>query len=141
LYLWGALSEERTGVSLRSVLWYQRRFGEMAEPTACETRWTKILAPFEKQRDVIIANHPDTVEEIGLVHAALITMVQLVRTSSSVNGNSTIWKRLADRAEAEKRVLCKHYKGKSLYAGLLHLYGGIYREMNETLIPEEAKPN
>jgi hypothetical protein len=43
---------------------------------------------------------------------------------------------LADMAEAEK-----HYKRKSLYPVLLHLYTGIHREINETLIWEEAKPN
>jgi hypothetical protein len=80
----------------------------MAVPTACETRWTNILASFERHCDAIIAGHPDAKEEIGLVHTALITIVQLVRTSPSVNGNSVVWMKLEDKAEAEKRVLCKH---------------------------------
>jgi hypothetical protein len=70
--------------------------------TACETRWTKILVAIERHCGVIIANHLDTEEAVGLVHTALITIVQLVRTSPSVNGNCAVWKRLADRAEAEK---------------------------------------
>jgi hypothetical protein len=34
----------------------------MAAPRACETRWTNILASFERHRDVIIAGHPDAKE-------------------------------------------------------------------------------
>jgi hypothetical protein len=49
--------------------------------------------------------------------------------------------KLVDKAEAEKGVLCKHYKGKALYAGLQHLYAEIHREMNETLLWEHAKSN
>jgi hypothetical protein len=45
-----------------------------------------------------------------------------------------VWEQLADRAEAEKAVLCEHYKGKALYAGLQHFYAEIHREMNETLL-------
>jgi hypothetical protein len=116
-------------------------FGEMMVPTACETRWTKIPASFERHHDAIIAGHPDAKEETGLVHTALITIVQLVHTSPSINGNSVVWKKLADKAEVKKRVLCKHYKGKALYAGLHHLYAEIHREMNETLLTEQAKSN
>jgi hypothetical protein len=112
----------------------------MAVPTACETRWTKILASFERHRNAIIAGHPDAKEETGLVHTALITTVQLVRTSPSVNGNGVVWMKLVDKAEAEKAVLCKHYEGKALYAGLKHLYAQIHREMNETLLRKHAKP-
>jgi hypothetical protein len=62
----------------------------MVEPAACETRWTKILASFEKHHDVKIANHPDTKEETVLVYSALITIVQPVRTSLSANGNGAV---------------------------------------------------
>jgi hypothetical protein len=116
------------------------RFGKMAGPTACETRWTKILGSFKRHRGAIIAKHPDTKEEIGLVHTALITIVHLVRASPSVNGNGAMWKRLAGRAEAEMGVLCKRYEDDALHTGLLHLYAGIHREMNETLLREETKP-
>jgi hypothetical protein len=90
----------------------------MAVPITCETCWTKILASFERHHDAIIAGHPDAKEEKGLVHTALITLVQLIRTLPFVNGNSVVWMKLADEAEAEKGVLCKHYEGKALYAGL-----------------------
>jgi hypothetical protein len=49
--------------------------------------------------------------------------------------------KLADKTEAEKRVLCKHYEGKALYAGLQHLYAEVHREINETLLPEHGKSN
>jgi hypothetical protein len=52
-----------------------------------------------------------------------------------------VWKQLADRAEAEKAVLCEHYEGKALYTVSLHLLVGIPREINETLLREEAKSN
>jgi hypothetical protein len=52
-----------------------------------------------------------------------------------------VWKQLADRAEAEKGALYKHYEGKALYTGLLHLYAEIHQETNETLLWEEAKSN
>jgi hypothetical protein len=54
----------------------------MVGPIACGTRWTKFLASFERHHDAIIAGHPHAEEEIGLVHTALIEIVQLVRTSS-----------------------------------------------------------
>jgi hypothetical protein len=73
----------------------------MAVPTACETRWTNILASLERHRDAIIARHTDGKEETGLVHTALI-IVELVRTSPSVNGNGAVWMKLADKAEAEE---------------------------------------
>jgi hypothetical protein len=78
------------------------------------TCWTKILASFKRHRDTIIAGHPDAKEGTGLVHTALITTVQLVRTSPSVNGNGVVWMKLADKAEAEKGVMCEHYEGKDL---------------------------
>jgi hypothetical protein len=113
----------------------------MAVPTAGETRWTNILASFERHRDAIIAGHPDVNEEIRLVHTALITRVQLARTSPTVNGNGVVWMKLADKAEAEKKVLCKHSESKALYASLHHLYAEVHRQMNETLLLEHANSN
>jgi hypothetical protein len=46
------------------------------------------------------------------------------------NEKSTALKQLADRAEAERRVLCKCYEIKVLLTGMLHLYAEIHREMN-----------
>jgi hypothetical protein len=53
----------------------------------------------ERRRDAIIAGQPDANEEIGLVHTALATIVKLVHTSPSINGNSVVWMKLADKAE------------------------------------------
>jgi hypothetical protein len=80
-------------VDLRDIRDYQTtsnnsRSGRMAGPTACETRWTKTLVLYEIHRDVVIAGHPDAGEEKGLVHTALTTIVQLVRTSPSVKGTA-----------------------------------------------------
>jgi hypothetical protein len=71
----------------------------MAVPTACETRRTYIPASLERRRDVRIAGHPDANEEIGLVHTVLATIVKLVHTSPSINGNGVVWMKLADKAE------------------------------------------
>jgi hypothetical protein len=86
---------------------------EMLGQIACETRWTKILASFERHHDTLITAHTDPNEEIGSVHTAL------VRTSPRVQ--------LADRSEVEKAVLCKHYEGNALFTGILHLYTDIHR--------------
>jgi hypothetical protein len=102
----------------------------MAVPTACETGWMYILASFERHFDAIIAGHPDATEEIGLVHSDLITIIQLARTLPYINGNGVVWMKLADKAEAEKKVLCKNSEGKALYAGLHHLYAEVHQEMN-----------
>jgi hypothetical protein len=87
----------------------------MAVPTAYETRWMNILPPFERHRDAIIAGHPDANEETGLVYTALKTILELARTAPSVNGNGVVWIKLADKAEAEKRVLCKHLHMNSIF--------------------------
>jgi hypothetical protein len=108
----------------------------MAVPTACETRWTNILSSFERHCDAIIAGHPDAKQEIELVYTAIIAIVQLIRTSPSVNGNGIVWMKLVD-----KEVLCKNYEGKALYACLQHLYAEVHREMNETLLLEHGKSN
>jgi hypothetical protein len=41
---------------------------------------------------------------------------------------------LADRAEAERRVLCKHLEGKALFTGMLRLYALTHREMRDFLL-------
>jgi hypothetical protein len=74
----------------------------MAVPAACETRWTKILASFERHHDAIISGHPNAKEETEIVYTALITIVQLVRTSPSINGHGVVWMKMANKAEAEK---------------------------------------
>jgi hypothetical protein len=74
-----------------------------------------------------------------MIHAALITIGHLVHASPSINGNSTVWKDLIIKAEAERAVLCKHLSGKALFTGMLHMYAATHNEMNKTLQPEVAE--
>jgi hypothetical protein len=85
--------------------------------SVCEKRWAEILASFERQHDDLLASHPDCKEELGLIHAALITIRQLVHASPCNNGNSAVWKDLVIKAEAERAVLCKRLSGKALFTG------------------------
>jgi hypothetical protein len=88
---------------------------------------------------VVLASHPDCKEELGMIHAALITIRRLVHTSPSINGNGTVWKDLVIKAEAERSVLCKHLSGKALFTGMLHMYAATHNEMNKSLQPEAAE--
>jgi hypothetical protein len=54
-------------------------------------------------------------------------------------GNGVTWKRLVDKAENEKNVLCKHLDGKALFTGMMRLYAAIHRELEDSLLPECAK--
>jgi hypothetical protein len=102
----------------------------MAGPTACEARWKEVLTSFNSQADELLAAHPDAREEIELVHTALVT----IGAAPRVNGNSVVWMQLAERAEAERRVLCKHLEGKALFTGMLRLYALMHREMRDSLL-------
>jgi hypothetical protein len=82
-----------------------------------ETRWEVVLALFDEQYEVIMADHADTRKEIGLVRAAVVQMGQLVQKSPKMNGNGAKWKELADRAETERNALCKYMGGQVLFAG------------------------
>jgi hypothetical protein len=94
----------------------------MARPTACEVRRKEVLASFASQEEELRTEHSDAKEEICLVHSALVAIGQLVRASPRVNGNGVAWKKLADKAEAEKTLLCKHMDGKELFTAILRLY-------------------
>jgi hypothetical protein len=83
----------------------------MARPITCDKRWIKILQSFERHLNVLVAAKSDTKEAIGLVHTALIKILQL-HTSPLANGKRTSWKQLAERAEAENRVLGNYYESK-----------------------------
>jgi hypothetical protein len=113
----------------------------------CETRWRAVLASFDKQHEILIAYNPDTMEEINLIQTGLIKIGQLIQTSPQQNGNGAMWKRLVDKAENEKSVLCKHLDGKALFTGMLRLYAAIHREMEDSLLSkcaqgkEEAVPH
>jgi hypothetical protein len=106
----------------------------MKGPTACETRWKEVLASFASQEEELLAAHPDAKEEIELVHTALVPIGQLVQASPRVNGNGVVWKQLADRAEAERGVLCRHLDGKALFTAILRLYALTHREMEDSLL-------
>jgi hypothetical protein len=64
---------------------------------------------------------PDAVQEIEIICTALIKIRQLVQASPQINGNGSAWRHLADRAEADRSVLCKLLDGKALFTGLMHL--------------------
>jgi hypothetical protein len=86
-------------------------------PTQCETRWRAVLASFDKQYETLIAKNPDATKKINLIRTGLIKIRQLIQTSPHQNGNGATWKRLVDKAENEKSVLCKHLDGKALFTG------------------------
>jgi hypothetical protein len=113
----------------------------MAGPTACEKRWSEVLASFQRNLDTLTGQHPECIEDIKLIHAGLITVGQLIHASPRVNGNGAAWKEIVTRAEAERAVLCKHLEGKALFTGLLRLYAITHREMRDSLQPEpEEEP-
>jgi hypothetical protein len=89
----------------------------------------------------ITKNHPDSLEEIKLIQAGLITIGQLINKSPRNNGNGTTWKEITARAEAERTVLCKHLEGKALYSTLLRLYATTHKELRESLQPEREEPS
>jgi hypothetical protein len=57
----------------------------MVEPTACEKRWARILASFQRNLDDLAEKHPESIEEITTLHAGLITIGQLIHSSPRVN--------------------------------------------------------
>jgi hypothetical protein len=108
-------------------------------PTQCETRWRAVLASFDKRYEALIANNPDATKEIKLILTGLIKIGQLIQTSPQQNGNGATWKRLNDKAESEKSVLCKHLDGKALFTGMLRLYTATHRVMEDSLLQECAQ--
>jgi hypothetical protein len=112
----------------------------MAVPTACESRWDDIRASFERHRDELAKNYPEAVDEIGLIHTALIMFGQLIRASAPFIGNGAAWQRLTAQAESERAVLCKHMDGKSMLTAMRRLYSATFREMTENAAVEPAQP-
>jgi hypothetical protein len=108
-------------------------------PTQCETRWRAVLASFDKQYETLIPNNPDATKEINLIRTGLKVKGQLIQTSLQQNGNGATWKRLVEKAENEKSVLCKHLDEKALFTGMLLLYTATHREMEDSLLPECAQ--
>jgi hypothetical protein len=95
-----------------------------------------VLASFDKQHETLIANNPNATEEISFVQTELVKIGQLIQTSPPQNGNSVTWKRLVDKAENEKNVLCKHLDGEALFTGMMRLYTAIHRELEDSLLQE-----
>jgi hypothetical protein len=52
-----------------------------------------------------------------------------------------MWKQLSTKAEAERNVLCKDLKGKTLFTAILCLYAATHREMTKSMLQEVAKSN
>jgi hypothetical protein len=109
----------------------------MAEPTACEKRRAETLASFQRNLDDLNGKHPESSEDIKLLHAGLLTIGQFIKTSPRVNGNGAVWKGILTRAEAENAVLCKHYEGKALFTGLIHLYAAALSELKSSMKKED----
>jgi hypothetical protein len=59
-------------------------------------------------------------QEINFVRAELVKIGQLIQASPPQNGNGVTLKRLVDKAENEKNVLCKHLDGKALFTEMMH---------------------
>jgi hypothetical protein len=88
-----------------------------------------VLASFDKQYETLIDKMSDATKEINLIRTGFIKIGQLIQTSPQQNGNGATWKRLIDKAESEKSVLCKHFIEKVLFTGMLRLYEATHREM------------
>jgi hypothetical protein len=99
-----------------------------------------VLTSFANQEGELLAAHPDAKEEISHIHTALVTIGRLIRTSPRVNGNGAVWKELAEKAEVERPVLCKHLDGKALYTAILRLSALTNREMRESWQDSEEEP-
>jgi hypothetical protein len=109
----------------------------MAGP-ACETRWSEILASFQRNVHKLTEEQPECIEDIRLIHSGLITIGKLIHISPLVNGNGAEWKPIITRAEAERAVLCKHLEGQALFIGMLRMYAAIHRDKRDSLKGEEG---
>jgi hypothetical protein len=104
-------------------------------------RWAEIMALFQRNLDNLIEKHPDSIEDIRLLHADLITIGQLIHSSPHVNGNGVEWKSIITTTEEERAVLCKHLEGKALFSGMLRLYAATHRDLPNSLKQEEEEPS
>jgi hypothetical protein len=104
-------------------------------PTQCETRWRAVLSFFDKQHETLIAINSEATEEINIIGTGLIKIGQRIQNSPQQNGN----KRLADKTENEKKVLCKNLDGKALFTRMLLLYATAHRGLEDSLLPECAQ--
>jgi hypothetical protein len=103
------------------------------EPSICEVKWSEVHASFERKHDTLLEKYPGAAQEVGNIRAALIKIRQLVKESPQENGSGPAWKKLADRAEADRSSLCRHLNGKAVFTGLVHLYKTTHRDMVESM--------
>jgi hypothetical protein len=80
-------------------------------PCIYEINWSEVHASFERQHDILLEKYSNTAQEIGNIRAALIKIRQPVKEFPQVNGNGPAWKKLADRAEADR-------SSQAQYAGI-----------------------
>jgi hypothetical protein len=93
----------------------------MAGPMKCEVQWTEFRASFEKEHDSLLAAYPDAQEEIALIRMALNKIIELVRNSPLINGEGPVWEQSADKAAANREVLCSYLDGKALLTRVLRV--------------------
>jgi hypothetical protein len=113
----------------------------MVEPTACENRWAGILTSFQRNLDDLAEKHPESIEDIKTLHAGLIIIGQLIHSSPSVNGNGAEWKRIINKSEEERAVLCKHLEEQALFLGMLRLYAATHRDLRSSIKQEKETPS
>jgi hypothetical protein len=112
---------------------------DMTRPTACETRWFKVISLFEGNHSDLLRAHPDCADELALIRTGLQTIGQLIRISPPANGDGVVWKNLVAKAEAERVVLCNYLGGKALFSAMRRLYAAIHRELRDTILPAPQK--
>jgi ribosomal protein L17 len=79
-----------------------------------------------------LADHQDIKKKMDQVRPSVVQIEQLVTNSPNANANSAKWKQLANRAEAERRTLCKFIDGQALFACLFHTYAATYKETRDS---------
>jgi hypothetical protein len=100
----------------------------LATLTQRETHCQAMLTSFNEY-EKLIENHPDTKKEMDLVQASIVQIGQLVQNLPKVNGNSTKWKQLVNRAEANRHTFCKFPDIQVLFIGLFHMYAATYKKI------------
>jgi hypothetical protein len=90
----------------------------------------------ERNFDDLSTKHPDSMEEIRLIHAGLVTIGQLIHDSPLVNEDGAIWRQITSKAKVERSMLCKHLEGKVFFTAMLHLYTTMHRELRDSHQPE-----
>jgi hypothetical protein len=72
--------------------------------TQCAARWHSVLASYDKQYGILIANNSDATKERDLVRRALVNVRQLIQKPGQKNGTDATWQRKIER-KTKKRTL------------------------------------